>query len=88
MDAIRLHVTEPDQAREVCGRVYYPHRLTVLHDPVEDTARIQAWTDDVNRLWNMLGPVEARVESARRMADYTRYLQASTPPATRSRPPC
>ena len=33
MDAIRLHVTEPDQAREICGRVYYPHRLTVLHDP-------------------------------------------------------
>jgi uncharacterized protein (TIGR02118 family) len=23
VDAIRLHVTEPDQAREVCGRVYY-----------------------------------------------------------------
>jgi cytochrome P450 len=48
----------------------------VIGFPPEDTARIQAWTDDVNMLWNMLAPVEARVESARRMADYTRYLQA------------
>jgi cytochrome P450 len=48
----------------------------VIGFPAEDTARIQAWTDDVNMLWNMLAPVEARVESARRMADYTRYLQA------------
>ena len=33
MDSISLRVTEPDQAREVCGQVYYPHRLTVLHEP-------------------------------------------------------
>ena len=33
MHAISLHVTEPDEAREICGRVYYPHRLTVLHEP-------------------------------------------------------
>ncbi len=48
----------------------------VIGFPAEDTARIQAWTDDVNMLWNMLAPVEARMASARRMADYTRYLQA------------
>jgi cytochrome P450 len=48
----------------------------VIGFPAEDTAQIQAWTDDVNMLWNMLAPVQARVESARRMADYTRYLQA------------
>ena len=48
----------------------------VIGFPAEDTAQIQAWTDDVNMLWNMLAPLEARVESARRMADYTRYLQA------------
>jgi cytochrome P450 len=48
----------------------------VIGFPAEDTAQIQAWTDDVNLLWNMLAPVEARLESARRMADYTRYLQA------------
>ena len=48
----------------------------VIGFPAEDTARIQAWTDDVNLLWNMLAPVDARVEAARRMADYTRYLQA------------
>jgi len=48
----------------------------VIGFPAEDTARIQAWTDDVNMLWNMLAPVQARVESARRMTDYTRYLQA------------
>ncbi|HVT68584.1 MAG TPA: cytochrome P450 [Trebonia sp.] len=44
--------------------------------PAEDTERVQAWTDDVNMLWNMLAPVDDRVAAARRMADYTRYLQA------------
>jgi cytochrome P450 len=48
----------------------------VIGFPAEDTARIQAWTDDVNLLWNMLAPVQARVAAARRMAAYTRYLQA------------
>ena len=48
----------------------------VIGFPAEDTARIQAWTNDVNMLWNMLAPVDARIASARRMADYTRYLQA------------
>jgi cytochrome P450 len=48
----------------------------VIGFPAADTARIQAWTDDVNLLWNMLAPVGARVKAARRMADYTRYLQA------------
>jgi len=48
----------------------------VIGFPAEDTERIQAWTDDVNMLWNMLAPVDARVASAHRMADYTRYLQA------------
>ena len=48
----------------------------VIGFPAEDTARIQAWTDDVNMLWNMLAPADARIASARRMADYTRYLQA------------
>ena len=42
MDAIRLHVTEPDQAREICGRVYYPHRLTVLHDPARFAMSLSA----------------------------------------------
>jgi AraC-like DNA-binding protein len=42
VDAIRLHVTEPDQAREICGRVYYPHRLTVLHDPARFAMSLSA----------------------------------------------
>ncbi len=42
MDTIRLHVTEPDQAREICGRVYYPHRLTVLHDPARFAMSLSA----------------------------------------------
>lgn len=48
----------------------------IIGFPAQDTAQIQAWTDDVNMLWNKLAPVAARVASARRMADYTRYLQA------------
>jgi AraC-like DNA-binding protein len=42
VDTIRLHVTEPDQAREICGRVYYPHRLTVLHDPARFAMSLSA----------------------------------------------
>jgi AraC-like DNA-binding protein len=33
VDSISLQVTDPGQAEEACGRVYYPHRLTVLHEP-------------------------------------------------------
>ncbi len=48
----------------------------IIGFPPADTDRIQVWTDDVNTLWNVLAPLDARVASARRMADYTRYLQA------------
>lgn len=33
MPGVRTTTTEPDEARELCGRVYFPHRLTVLGDP-------------------------------------------------------
>ena len=48
----------------------------IIGFPAEDGERIQQWTDDVNMLWNLLAPVEDRIASAHRMADYTRYLQA------------
>lgn len=48
----------------------------IIGFPPEDTDRIQAWTDDFVLLWNPLAPLEPRIEAARRMADYTRYLQA------------
>jgi cytochrome P450 len=48
----------------------------VIGFPPEDTARIQAWTDDVNLLLNKLAPVADRVAAARGLGDYTRYLQA------------
>ncbi|NMI01213.1 cytochrome P450 [Pseudonocardia acidicola] len=48
----------------------------IIGFPPEDTEQIQVWTDDVNTLWNVLAPLEAQVASARRMAEYTRYLQA------------
>lgn len=48
----------------------------IIGFPQEDTERIQIWTDDVNTLWNPLAALDARIASAERMADYTRYLQA------------
>lgn len=33
MESISLHVDEPDEAQEIIGRLYYAHRLTVLHKP-------------------------------------------------------
>jgi cytochrome P450 len=48
----------------------------VIGFPPEDTRQVQGWTDDVNLLWNKLAPVRDRVDAARGLADYTRYLQA------------
>jgi AraC-like DNA-binding protein len=42
VDVISLHVTEPDEAREVCGRVYYPHRLSILHEPARFAMSLSA----------------------------------------------
>jgi AraC-like DNA-binding protein len=42
VDAISLRVTEPDEAREICGRVYFPHRLTVLHEPARFAMSLSA----------------------------------------------
>lgn len=47
----------------------------IIGFPAEDTARIQAWTDDFVLLWNPLAPLEPRIDAARRMGDYTAYLQ-------------
>lgn len=47
----------------------------VIGFPPEDTARVHAWTEDLNLLWNHFVPVEDRVAAARRLGDYTRYLQ-------------
>jgi cytochrome P450 len=33
----------------------------IIGFPAEDTARIQAWTDDFVLLWNPLAPVEGKV---------------------------
>ncbi|QJY45033.1 AraC family transcriptional regulator [Pseudonocardia broussonetiae] len=33
MPGTSITTTDPSVAREECGRVYFPHRLTVLHDP-------------------------------------------------------
>jgi AraC-like DNA-binding protein len=40
--AISLHVTDPAEAREICGRVYFPHRLAVLHDPARFAMSLSA----------------------------------------------
>jgi AraC-like DNA-binding protein len=42
MHAISLQVTEPDEAREICGRVYFPHRLAVLHEPARFAMSLSA----------------------------------------------
>ncbi|PXY27669.1 AraC family transcriptional regulator [Prauserella muralis] len=33
MSATRIRTSDPDEASSRCGEVYFPHRLTVLHDP-------------------------------------------------------
>ena len=33
MPGFSIRTTEPDEAREICTQVYFPHRLVVLHEP-------------------------------------------------------
>lgn len=47
----------------------------IIGFPDEDAARVQAWTDDVATVWNLLSPVDGRIAAAKRLAGYTRYLQ-------------
>jgi len=42
VDTISLHITEPDEAREICGQVYFPHRLTILHEPASFAMSLSA----------------------------------------------
>lgn len=44
--------------------------------PAEDAEQIQVWTQDFTLLLSPLAPVDGKVPAARRMADYTRYVQA------------
>jgi cytochrome P450 len=70
----------PDHHADLVAQYAIPFVQTVINAiigfPPEDGEQIQIWTDDVNMLWNLLAPLEDRVASAHRMADYTRYLQA------------
>ncbi|MBV9141166.1 MAG: cytochrome P450 [Pseudonocardiales bacterium] len=49
---------------------------TAIGFPAEDAEQIQVWTQDFTLLLNPLAPVDGKVPAARRMADYTRYIQA------------
>lgn len=42
MRRISIHTSEPDEAEEICGQVYYPHRLTVLHEPARFAMTLSA----------------------------------------------
>jgi cytochrome P450 len=69
-----------DQRADLVAGYAIPFVQTVINAiigfPPEDSARVQAWTDHFVLLWNPLAPLEPRIEAARQMADYTRYLQA------------
>jgi cytochrome P450 len=46
----------------------------VMGLPIEDTERVQGWTDDYVLLWNPLAPVDGKVDAARRLVEYERYI--------------
>lgn len=50
MPSISITTTERDEAQEACARVYFPHRLAVLHDPDRFAMSLSAVS---------LGPVSA-----------------------------
>ncbi|WP_213453483.1 cytochrome P450 [Rhizomonospora bruguierae] len=68
-----------DGAADLVSEYAIPYVQTIISAvigfPPEDTEQIQVWTDDVTTLWNPLAPLDDRIASARRMGDYTRYLQ-------------
>lgn len=69
----------PEGRADLVGQYAVPFVQSVISAiigfPPEDTAQIQIWTDDVTTLWNPLAPLDDQLAAARRMGDYTRYLQ-------------
>lgn len=67
-------------AAELVSQYATPYVETIVNTlvgfPAEDAERVEAWTGDVLVLMNPTAPVDVRVTAARRMGDYTRYLQA------------
>ena len=65
----------PRRGADLVGDYAVPFVQTVISAiigfPPEDTAQIQAWTDDQNTLWNLLAPVEQHLAAAERMGEYT-----------------
>ena len=51
---MRVSTSDPDRARAECAEIYFPHRLTMLHDPAEFSMSLSAVD---------LGPVAAGVLS-------------------------
>ena len=70
---------DPDGPVDLVARYAAPFVQFVINRiigfPDEDAARVQAWTNDVATIWNLLSPVESRIAAAKRLAGYTRYLQ-------------
>ncbi|SNR53088.1 AraC-type DNA-binding protein [Haloechinothrix alba] len=50
MLAVRISTADPDEASSRCGEVYFPHHLTVLHDPARFRMSLNA---------TRIGPVSA-----------------------------
>ena len=48
MPGTLVRTSDSDAARELCAQVYFPHRLTVLHDPARFAMSLSAFS---------LGPV-------------------------------
>lgn len=42
MPGVRIRTREPEEARERCALVYFPHRLTVLHEPARFAMALSA----------------------------------------------
>ncbi|RSN45141.1 cytochrome P450 [Amycolatopsis sp. WAC 04197] len=49
---------------------------SIIGFPEADSEQVQSWTDDVATVFNILGPLQDRVEAAGRLGDYTHYIQS------------
>lgn len=69
-----------DGAAELVGEYASPYVQRVINTiigfPPEDIDQIESWTNDGFAVDNPTLPVDAKIAAARRLGDYTRYLQA------------
>ncbi|PXY25738.1 linalool 8-monooxygenase [Prauserella flavalba] len=69
---------EPDRSADLLAQYSDPFVQAIVSAvfgiPDEDVAKVQSWTNDYVLLWNPLAPTPGKIEAARRLVEYEKYI--------------